>query len=271
MERKTGISVAVFLTFLVLNLPAHATDSTVPEPFRAFDPNSTYVIKYADLDALYANAVTNMGRSTREKAAPIQAATGTRMKEKVNRSSVKEANRFSFEAFEDNDESRLLLTSIRDSLSQIPGEVPLAYFSRDEQLAYWINLYNITLLTELVAIYPQRNLKKFLTGKNSILPQKLLMVAGIPLSLDDIQFTILRQNYDDDPLIMYGLYQGIPRTGYSADGAPVASKITIFRGPLVRANRAPERLADAVAETVYHEIAHHFGIDDDRLHEIDRY
>lgn len=69
---------------------------------------------------------------------------------------------------------------------------------------------------------------------------------------------------------LYGLYQGIPRTGLSADGAPVASKITIFRGPLVRANRTPERLADAVAETVYHEIAHHFGISDARLLELKR-
>ena len=50
--------------------------------------------------------------------------------------------------------------------------------------------------------------------------------------------------------------------------APIPSKITIFRGPLVRANRTPERLAAAVADTVYHEIAHHFGISDARLHEL---
>ena len=67
---------------------------------------------------------------------------------------------------------------------------------------------------------------------------------------------------------LYGLYQGVPRTSLSADGAPVPSKITIFRGPLVRANPTPERLAAAVAETVYHEIAHHFGISDARLHEL---
>lgn len=69
---------------------------------------------------------------------------------------------------------------------------------------------------------------------------------------------------------LYGLYQGIPRTHLSADGAPAPSKITIFKGPLVRANRTPERLSDAVAETVYHEIAHHFGISDARLHELKR-
>ena len=69
---------------------------------------------------------------------------------------------------------------------------------------------------------------------------------------------------------LYGLYQGIPRTRWSADGAPAPSKITIFRTPLVRANPSQERLAAAVADTVYHEIAHHFGISDERLHELRR-
>jgi predicted Zn-dependent protease with MMP-like domain len=67
---------------------------------------------------------------------------------------------------------------------------------------------------------------------------------------------------------LYGLYQGVPRTHWAADGAPIPSKITIFRGPLVRANRTPERLVAAVTDTVYHEIAHHFGISDARLHEL---
>ena len=69
---------------------------------------------------------------------------------------------------------------------------------------------------------------------------------------------------------LYGLYQGVPRTRWAADAAPVPSKITIFRGPLVRANRNPERLAAAVTDTVYHEIAHHFGISDARLHDLKR-
>jgi predicted Zn-dependent protease with MMP-like domain len=69
---------------------------------------------------------------------------------------------------------------------------------------------------------------------------------------------------------LYGLYQGIPRTRLSADAAPAPSKITIFRGTLVRDNRTTEALAAAVAETVYHEIAHHFGISDERLHDLKR-
>lgn len=69
---------------------------------------------------------------------------------------------------------------------------------------------------------------------------------------------------------LYGLYQGVPRTKLAAEGAPVPSKITIFRGPILRASRSPEDLAERVTETVYHEIAHHFGISDERLHDLKR-
>lgn len=67
---------------------------------------------------------------------------------------------------------------------------------------------------------------------------------------------------------LFGLYQGVPRTTYNAEAAAVPSKITLFRGPLTRASRSPEALAERVADTVYHEIAHHFGISDARLDEL---
>ncbi len=67
---------------------------------------------------------------------------------------------------------------------------------------------------------------------------------------------------------LFGLYQGLPRTVYGAEGAQLPSKITIFRQPLLRAYRSPTQLASAVSRTVYHEIAHHFGISDARLEEL---
>lgn len=188
---------------------ANAADSAVPEPFRGFDNSSKYVIKYDDLTALLKIAVVDVGRSTRKVALPTQATTGTRMKPKVKRTTADEANRFYFESFEDNEEARQMLGNIKTSLEELPVEAPLEYFSRDEQLAYWLNLYNVTILNEVVDIFPKRNLKKKLVGKKSILSKKLLTVAGVPLSLNDIEFTILKQNYDDNPLVIYGLYQGI--------------------------------------------------------------
>ena len=64
---------------------------------------------------------------------------------------------------------------------------------------------------------------------------------------------------------LFGLYQGVPRTRWGVDNVPLPSKITLFRGPLTRANPYPARLRAAVEDTLLHEIAHHFGIDDDRL------
>ncbi|MDH5620657.1 MAG: DUF547 domain-containing protein [Gammaproteobacteria bacterium] len=207
---KQGLSVllASFGLMALTNVVV-AVESTVPEPFRGFDANSKYTIGYDDLTAVLKTVVVDVGRSTREVAEPPQAKTGTRMKAKVKRLTANEGNRFYYETFQDSEESRQFLRDIQDSLEQVPDIAPLENFSRDEQLAYWLNLYNVTVLNEIIAIYPKRDLKKVLNGKNSILSKKLLTVAGIPLSLDDIQYTILNQNYDNNPLIIYGLYMGV--------------------------------------------------------------
>ena len=70
---------------------------------------------------------------------------------------------------------------------------------------------------------------------------------------------------------LFGLYQGVPRTRWGVDNVPFASKITLFRGPLTRANPGVTRLARAIEDTLLHEIAHHFGIDDERLRELSRH
>ena len=207
MRRFYSRACVVFVLIASFGL-VHAASSGVPEPFQGFNADSKYTIKYDDLTAVLRTVVVDVGRSTREKAAPTQAKTGTRMKVSVKRSTVNEANRFYFETFEDHEDARQYMLNIQKSLEQIPSEAPLKYFSRDEQLAYWLNLYNITVINELIKVYPKRNLKKALTGKKSIFDKKLLTVAGIPLSLNDIQFKILKQNYNNDPLIIYGLYQG---------------------------------------------------------------
>ena len=70
---------------------------------------------------------------------------------------------------------------------------------------------------------------------------------------------------------LLGLYQGVPRTAYGADRAPVPSKITLFRGLHMRAYRTPRALMDGVRETLDHEVAHHLGISDERLMELRRH
>jgi predicted Zn-dependent protease with MMP-like domain len=76
---------------------------------------------------------------------------------------------------------------------------------------------------------------------------------------------------DDDPPAhdpdLLGLYEGTPLTerdwGY---GGSLPDRITIFRNPILSMCRTEDEVVDEVHITVVHEIAHHFGIDDDRLH-----
>jgi predicted Zn-dependent protease with MMP-like domain len=70
---------------------------------------------------------------------------------------------------------------------------------------------------------------------------------------------------------LYGLYQGIPLTERSGGDPLLPDVITIFQEPLERDFRGREELRAQVRRTVLHEIAHFFGISDDRLHELDAY
>jgi predicted Zn-dependent protease with MMP-like domain len=69
---------------------------------------------------------------------------------------------------------------------------------------------------------------------------------------------------------LLGLYTGVPRTAYGASEAAFASKITIYRGAHFRQFGVGPALAEGVAATVRHEVAHHFGISDARLIELSR-
>jgi predicted Zn-dependent protease with MMP-like domain len=74
-------------------------------------------------------------------------------------------------------------------------------------------------------------------------------------------------------LPLLGLYEGVPLTRRTSGYAAVPpDKISIFRGPLERRYAAdPVALCRQIKRVVLHEIAHHFGISDERLKELDRY
>lgn len=72
---------------------------------------------------------------------------------------------------------------------------------------------------------------------------------------------------------LLGLYRGVPLSRRSSGYAgALPDKITVFRGPLERLYGSdPSRLRSEIRHVVLHELAHHFGISDQRLIEIDRY
>jgi len=75
--------------------------------------------------------------------------------------------------------------------------------------------------------------------------------------------------HDPGPPGLLGLYEGIPLTSRTSDYAGVLpDRITIYRLEICAICRTEQEVADQVRHTVIHEIAHHFGIDDDRLGEL---
>jgi predicted Zn-dependent protease with MMP-like domain len=68
---------------------------------------------------------------------------------------------------------------------------------------------------------------------------------------------------------LFGLYEGTPLTERGEWYAGVLpDRISIYRGPTLRYCATPDEVVHQVAVTVVHEIAHHFGIEDARLHEL---
>lgn len=87
--------------------------------------------------------------------------------------------------------------------------------------------------------------------------------------LDNVVFLVEDEPPPGDPDLL-GVYDGIPLTerdgGWGAGTLP--DRITLFRGPLTRMCANLEELREEVAITVVHEIAHHFGIAEETLHDL---
>jgi predicted Zn-dependent protease with MMP-like domain len=71
----------------------------------------------------------------------------------------------------------------------------------------------------------------------------------------------------NDPDLL-GVYEGVSLTERGADHTGLPDRITIFRNPLLDLCSDEDDLVSEVRITVVHEIAHHFGIDDARLHQL---
>lgn len=94
-------------------------------------------------------------------------------------------------------------------------------------------------------------------------------LAEVAIVIDDEPTADQRRENDLGPSDdLYGLYEGVPRTEYAADWAALPNRITLFRLALEEDFADPAELAEEVRITVIHELAHHLGIDDDRLDEL---
>jgi predicted Zn-dependent protease with MMP-like domain len=111
----------------------------------------------------------------------------------------------------------------------------------------------------------------------------LQALAGLPsdirLLIDNVEIVVEREPTveqleaagidPDSDETLFGLYEGVPLTERGVDyGLVLPDRITIFQGPLEEFCESREEIIREVRTTVVHELAHHFGISDERLREL---
>ena len=95
-----------------------------------------------------------------------------------------------------------------------------------------------------------------------MIPHELLAL------LDNVVILIEDRPSPDEPQDLLGLYDGVPLTERGDYAGVLPDRIFIYREPLLAMCDSEEELAEEVAITVVHEIAHFFGIEDEALHQM---
>ncbi|MEU6696500.1 metallopeptidase family protein [Pseudonocardia sp. NPDC046786] len=94
-----------------------------------------------------------------------------------------------------------------------------------------------------------------------------LLPERLAAAMDNVVVLVEPRNPDEPDLL--GLYEGVALTERTADYAgELPDRITLYRDAVLDFCDDEEQVVDEVAITVVHEIAHHFGISEDRLHEL---
>lgn len=215
--------------------------SDLPLLYAKYAEKPSLTMDFTVVNQLLHAGVLDMGRSTRARAKDVRPGTGTRMRQTIDQATDNEANRFFFENLK-KDQAKIL--KLRKNLENIPSETPLHLYTKEQQLAYWLNLYNVTVINEIAQVYPLGTLKYHIEGKRPLFDEKLLNVAGVALSLNDIHYKILPELFPNEPLVIYGLYQGYRGSpnirGKAYTGENVFAALTDNAEEFINSNRGTQ-------------------------------
>lgn len=200
-------------------------------------------IDYAALDVILRNVVYEVGPSTRQVNRARVERTGTRLTRQSASRYRYEGNRMMLHVLNAN--NRAIITSYREGMENIASQVDFAALTRDEQLAFWINLHNIVLLDEAANAYPTSSVSRIRAGaeNETLHDARIINVGGTLISLRDIRENIVYANWDD-PRVMYGFHTGevgspqLRRTAYT--GANVWSELDANAEEFVNSLRGVE-------------------------------
>lgn len=211
MIKHMAITV-LLLTGTIATNPNAAAEQTNPVATGAVSlptahaKSTKYRLDYSDLEGVLRGSVLQMGRSTHKRASKPTKSTASNIRLGNSLPSRLEGNRVMLHKY---GEAQIEgVAAVRDELLAIPKQISIEKLSKNEQLAYWLNLHNITVLAKVADLYPITNIEKILSPLNSSSEYfaREYLWDGQMISLDDIRQHVLA-NWND-PIVIYGFYFG---------------------------------------------------------------
>ena len=170
-------------------------------------PQSNIKLDYDAWDSLLENMVFYTNISTRIRAPRPRPNIGSNLIHGHTSPYRLEGNKIPFSTFSDlNVET---LTEYRQDLERISLNVDIPSLSKNEQLAFWLNLHNVTIIEQLAINYPVKAPSRIKIGENktALHDAKIIHVNNVAMSLRDIRENIVYQHWQN-PLVMYGFFLG---------------------------------------------------------------
>ncbi|MCQ8883387.1 DUF547 domain-containing protein [Pseudoalteromonas shioyasakiensis] len=216
---KNAIKPIVLATSLIL---VTACNSTAPinktattainqekfSQFHQYDEKSNITLEYTDYGQILNASVIDLGMSDRYRISNNTSKIGTRLSSNPKPSTATEANRFYYDSYKKNPQMKQDLQIVQENMADLPNKINLSNLPKSELLAYWLNLYNVTVLNELVQQYPVKNLTKLLNEEPNFFDKPRFNFNGNQYSLNDIEYNIVAPLFNNDPLLIYGYYRG---------------------------------------------------------------
>lgn len=107
-------------------------------------------------------------------------------------------------------------------------------------------------------------------GIDSIDPKFLAKLKNVDIVIEDNPTPQQLEKLKIRGGVLFGLYEGIPLTKRAGYGNVLPDKITLFKKSFERVYGSPESIRRAVKDTVWHEIAHHFGMDEHQVRQAEK-
>lgn len=232
-------------------------------------------VDYDVWDEAVKNIVVSMGPSLRQTAGRPPDSYGTRRVYGHTSRYRLEGSRVTFSFLDDEIIGNI--ARFRKELQAVSDRVDIQSLSRNEQLAYWINLHNVAIIEKISSEWPVRQPRSLELNGVPLDDAKFINVEGVKLSPRDIREKIVFANWND-PMVIYGFWRGeiggpsIQREAYS--GQNVRRLLDRSAREFVNSLRGTQKRGDTLeVSEVYEEAAPFFfpNFEDDLRAHLDEY